>query len=546
MATYKTTTSKTATLGEKSSAVLELQKKLNALGAGLKLDSMYGPLTQAAATKYATQLETPEVPAPVVQEKFSYTLSPEEKALQDALAESAGYLKKKSSSVINEKQIMADTLAQFQGEINATNSIYADKLKRAQVEGVGRIGTSAAVNARRGLAGSDFGNAMTDNVVGANQDIYNSIENERLLASSTLMGKAKEAGLKAIQDKRTAKEAGLTEYMTHLTSAGTASKNRATEVAKTILASKFKYEDYDTTTLEEAAKSAGVSLASIKSSYDELKAVQEKKDAELEELRLKNTPKGFELSPEQRRFEYDEETGEYKLVASGADKKFASGSGGGSGNGGGSGGSGSGGGTYKSDLDALIANSYNLIASKNGKEAFAASIKGARNEADKINSIATIVLKNSPADVRVDFTNQNAGIRNIDKAIAMLDTKAKTGVINDKLQYTFNVFGKDYDPKLAAIQAYITSAIQPYRNSITGAAWGEQEESEYQSLFASTKFSPKELRERLVRIKEIMADKSVNALQSQINPMGGYEPFIGGGKESVIVVEDGVEIEIVD
>ena len=181
--------------------------------------------------------------------------------------------------------------------------------------------------------------------------------------------------------------------------------------------------------------------------------------------------------------------------------------------------------TYANELEAVIGNVPNLIQSQNGKVAFASSIKRARSDADKLNAVATVVLKNSTSEVRNDFVKQAQAISSIDKAIAELDKGAQTGVLQNAAQYTFNVFGKDFDPKLAAISGYITSAIQPYRSSITGAAWGEQEEAEYSNLFGSTKFSPTELKERLVRLKEIMRDKSAIALNTQINPLGTQQNF---------------------
>lgn len=58
-----------AAVGEQSPGVLALQKSLNALGAGIKEDSQYGPLTQAAYVKYGTSLGktgvVPPAPAPV-------------------------------------------------------------------------------------------------------------------------------------------------------------------------------------------------------------------------------------------------------------------------------------------------------------------------------------------------------------------------------------------------------------------------------------------------------------------------------------------------
>lgn len=195
--------------------------------------------------------------------------------------------------------------------------------------------------------------------------------------------------------------------------------------------------------------------------------------------------------------------------------------GGGTGTGGGNGG----GGTYANDLDALIGNAVNTISTKFGQETFKNSISKARNDADKLSTIATVVLKNSPAPIREDFVNQTVGIAQIDKAIKMLNTGTESGVLNSGAQYTFNVFGKDFDPKLAQLNQLIVSAIQPYRNSVTGAAWGTQEEAEYQALFGSTKYSPAELKKRLEGVKQIMKDKTTTALNAQVNPLGGSNQF---------------------
>lgn len=51
MATYNPNTT-TAEMGNQNKAVADLQTQLNAKGANLKVDSKYGPLTQAAAAKY--------------------------------------------------------------------------------------------------------------------------------------------------------------------------------------------------------------------------------------------------------------------------------------------------------------------------------------------------------------------------------------------------------------------------------------------------------------------------------------------------------------
>jgi len=178
---------------------------------------------------------------------------------------------------------------------------------------------------------------------------------------------------------------------------------------------------------------------------------------------------------------------------------------------------------YGSDLDAIIGSTLSSIPSKFGQSTFQAQIAKARNDSDKINLIATQVLRGAPAEIRSDFSNQAVGIASIDKAISKLDEGAQTGFFDSSVQYGANFFGRDYDPKLAEINSLITAAIQPYRSSVTGAAWGTQEDTEYQNLFGSTKYSPAELRARLVSVKEILKSKSATGLNTFVNPMGYYD-----------------------
>jgi hypothetical protein len=190
---------------------------------------------------------------------------------------------------------------------------------------------------------------------------------------------------------------------------------------------------------------------------------------------------------------------------------------------------GSAGGQYGSDIDAIIGATKATITSKFGQATFDQQMARARDEADKINLVASVVLGKADSQTKSDFANQAVGMKQIDKAIKKLDEGTKTGVLQAGAQYAANFFGKDYDPALAEINQLITSAIQPYRNSVTGAAWGDQEDGEYNMLFGSTKYSPAELRQRLVGVKDILASKSASALNSYVNPIGYYDnPFETG------------------
>ena len=184
---------------------------------------------------------------------------------------------------------------------------------------------------------------------------------------------------------------------------------------------------------------------------------------------------------------------------------------------------------YANDMDALTGTVLATIPTKFGQQQFQAQISRARNDGDRLNIIASQVLKAQPAEVRRDFANQSVGITEIDKALKMIDDGVQTGAINNAAQYVYNIAGKDFDPKLAEINSHITAAIQPYRNSVTGAAWGTQEDQEYQALFGSTKYSPTELKQRLTTLKEILKSKSATTLNAFANPMGyGQNQFENG------------------
>ncbi len=210
----------------------------------------------------------------------------------------------------------------------------------------------------------------------------------------------------------------------------------------------------------------------------------------------------------------------------------------------------SGGGVYSNDLDAIVGTVLSTIPTKFGQATFADQLKHSRDDADKINLVAAQVLKGQPAEFKNDFRNQAVGISEVEKAIKLIDDGVQTGVINNGLQYTFNLAGKDYDPKLAQLNSYLTAAIQPYRNSVTGAAWGDQEDDEYQSLFGSTKYSPSELRSRLVNVKELLKSKSAQGLNSFVNPLGYYDNAFESGAYTpggeTVVGADGQEYVFTD
>ncbi len=214
-------------------------------------------------------------PAPTLQQAPAYVENPADKALREFQEREGRKALDLSQQTINEDQLRSDALAQFQAEINAQNAVYADKLARAQEQGRGRLGTIGAIQARRGLLGSDFATTQTAGVEGANEAILGSIENEKQAVIQSILNKGKEMGQRAIAEKRVAQEGGTKAYLDFLKGRVEGGNKTASEIAKSFLATQAPLESYDPASIEAIATNAGVSVGQIKRAYEEQKKIQE-------------------------------------------------------------------------------------------------------------------------------------------------------------------------------------------------------------------------------------------------------------------------------
>jgi hypothetical protein len=422
---------------------------------------------------------------------------------------------------INQREIDKRQRKLFQGEIDATNRVYDDMLAQERLAGQGRLGTGRAISARGGLLGSDFGAAQESNITSANSQAQQAVQNERMAKIGGIMGTMRKAVADEMTEKRAARQQGAENYISYLASARERKENNRNLAARAILDSGLDPATMDPKELEAVGKEAGLSAQEIIMAYNDMKTT---KDAEATKLDLETRKTEADISKINADIEsgklitigegtmlYNTETGEMMKNP----KTYAPSTSGG--------GSGSSAGGYSSDLDAVIGATTLLIPSKFGQENFNKQIANARNPQDKLNLVASQVLRGQSADLRNDFSNLKVGASQLDKAIGLIDSGVQTGFLENGAQYAFNAFGKDYDPKLAELRSNVVAAIQPYRNSVTGAAWGTQEESEYQSLFGSNKYSPEELKNRLVTMKGILQDKQASSLNSMVNPLDYYD-----------------------
>lgn len=401
----------------------------------------------------------------------------------------------------DENEVRRSIMDIFQKEIDATNQIYAAQLAEAKAQGASRIGSTRAIAAARGSLGTDVGQAKLKKAEDANTEIEKGIRAEQQIKISNILGFAREEAADEIERKNKARLDGYEAYMANEKDKASRKAANLEKLGAAMVLQGINDISELGTDISTLAQQYGVSEGDIAATFaaaKNAKTIQDQKE-------IKDN--SFNLSEGQSRYVYDPASKSYRLVASKA-KTTAGGA--------------PASGAYASDLDAIIGATISSIPSKFGQETFANQIGRSRNDSDKINLIATQVLKGQPAEFKRDFANQAVGISNIDKALALLESGVKTGVLESAKQYTYNLAGKDFDPNLAKVSAYITSAIQPYRNSVTGAAWGQQEEAEYASLFGSTKYAPEELKLRLTTLKEILKNKSVTGLNSFVNPLGYY------------------------
>jgi hypothetical protein len=283
------------TLGTSGDAVKSFQTQLNTQNAGqpgytpLKVDGLYGPLTQAASTYK---------PAPTISQIYNIPGN-NDGGVNSASANVDSYYQtlSRGGSPVDEASIRNNILSQFQGEIDATNAIFTDRLNRAKATGEGRLGSDRAIQARRGLLGSDFGGAQTEDILSGNEADLQEVENQRVIAISNIMAGARKAADEAISGKAKAIEGGLTSHLAYLKDAASRKEANATKAAQVIYDQNFSPDKLTKTQLADTAKAFGVSPEDITIAYTNVKKTSEENKAKKEAELLKTTLAGQKVIP---------------------------------------------------------------------------------------------------------------------------------------------------------------------------------------------------------------------------------------------------------
>jgi len=182
---------------------------------------------------------------------------------------------------VNEEDIRLKTMARFQEEIDALNRVYATKRAEEQVAGQGRLGQSRAIQARRGLLGSDFGVAQTATTSDYNQRIQNSIEAERAAKIGSILSTVRKETADEFTAKTAARKLGAQEYINFLADAETRKISRVTDTVGNVIASGV---EADPEMLKELASQLGVTEKQLMAEYN-------RQQADKTALEAKNKPK---------------------------------------------------------------------------------------------------------------------------------------------------------------------------------------------------------------------------------------------------------------
>ena len=126
------------------------------------------------------------------------------------------HLEDRMNENIDPDQIFQNKLRQWQGYMDSLKGVYAQKVDEVRQQGMGRLGTNRAQQARGGLLGSDFGAAQT-NTINANTEAQVDTVNQELQSKiQELMGQISSDSAKEAEAKREAMNKTMDDYISFI------------------------------------------------------------------------------------------------------------------------------------------------------------------------------------------------------------------------------------------------------------------------------------------------------------------------------------------
>lgn len=179
-----------------------------------------------------------------------------------------------ANTPVDEQAIRDATTARLQAEIDATNKIYDQKLAQAKIAGEGNLGSNAAISARRGLLGSDFGNSLNQDVLTKNDAVYSGIGDERAAALAGITNAGITEANNEIAQKTAAKQQSATDYINFLSQQESRRTARTGNAASQALAAGIDLTDPNSADVKSIASAYNIDPAALVSSFVSAKNAQ--------------------------------------------------------------------------------------------------------------------------------------------------------------------------------------------------------------------------------------------------------------------------------
>lgn len=264
----KTTTTPTSTVDIIKDPVTGNQYSRDTSVAG----STYSPYTAPGATPTTTKKDSTKTTTQPTVGSYDTTGS-------DSMQTQNDFLANYGLSSSEEDKIRNDTLARWQDQINATKASYATLLKEQQALGVGRLGETTAVQARRGMLGSDMGAGLTEGVRGLNLSKEQGVLESQNTAIANIMAQANADAQAEINAKRAAKSGGYTAYTNYQNTFKDEQKKKYNNMVSSFLLSNIDPSTMDKLELNKIAKIYGTTTQDIINDYLVAKDTKAKEDA---------------------------------------------------------------------------------------------------------------------------------------------------------------------------------------------------------------------------------------------------------------------------
>ncbi len=146
--------------------------------------------------------------------------------------------------------------------------MYAEKKAAENIRGRGRIGSSTAIQSRRGLVGSDFGASQTEAVHGMNKAAMDAIQAEQRAELQAIMSQVRNSVAAELAAKTAAQKQGAEEYVTFLTGQR---ERKALRVSDAIENAFYSGVEIGDDTFSQMAEELGVDVDILKGQYNKFK-----------------------------------------------------------------------------------------------------------------------------------------------------------------------------------------------------------------------------------------------------------------------------------